>query len=221
MEDVTLPRNQNGRPKSFGFVTFKHECSAAYAKELFKDTELFGKQILIKPKRDAPEICEVVGLNPLRGFGGDVALKGRFDLYSPSAKVYEPQSKRGSLGSSGSVLGEPDFDMLLKMGTQLQSPIGSTLMMGCGFGSPLMMPNFALNSPLMYPSQALDPIMNKHGENSNNHRNNDRSHNHRDRNRDRDHYDKPHPYRDNRRDDRRQGGFHSRNQSSSHRRERK
>ncbi|XP_075225354.1 uncharacterized protein LOC142326643 isoform X1 [Lycorma delicatula] len=241
VKNVNLPKNPNGRLRSYGFVTFKHECSAGYAKELFKDTKLFGKEILIKPRKDYSETNEVpFGVNALRGFNSDIGHKGRNDVHSPSSKfidislqmkgrndLHSPSSKfidlslqvkPGCPAANGPVGMPQYFDMLLKMGDQLQSPAGSSMIME----SPSI-----FGSPLMYPSQKLDPIMDRHEEHSKSHGHNDRSYNHRnrdwghDRDRDHLHYDKSHPYRDHRREFR-HAGYNSQNYSSnSHRRGRK
>lgn len=45
VECLRRPKDPSGRPKSFAFICFKHDCSVPYAKELFKGTRLFNRVI--------------------------------------------------------------------------------------------------------------------------------------------------------------------------------
>uniref|UniRef100_A0A1B6KV82 RRM domain-containing protein n=1 Tax=Graphocephala atropunctata TaxID=36148 RepID=A0A1B6KV82_9HEMI len=45
VERVLRPKDQNRRPKSFAFITYKHDCSVPYALELFKWTKLFNRNL--------------------------------------------------------------------------------------------------------------------------------------------------------------------------------
>uniref|UniRef100_A0A1B6GDE7 RRM domain-containing protein n=1 Tax=Cuerna arida TaxID=1464854 RepID=A0A1B6GDE7_9HEMI len=45
VESVRRPKDQNGRPKSFAFILYKHECSVPYAIELFGYTKLFNRNL--------------------------------------------------------------------------------------------------------------------------------------------------------------------------------
>lgn len=42
VESTRRPKDANGRPKSFAFIVYKHECSVPYALELFKGTKLYN-----------------------------------------------------------------------------------------------------------------------------------------------------------------------------------
>lgn len=50
MESVRRPKDPNGRPKSFGFIVFKHECSVPYAVELFRTTKLFNRNLNVNTR---------------------------------------------------------------------------------------------------------------------------------------------------------------------------
>ncbi|XP_054263331.1 RNA-binding protein 7-like [Macrosteles quadrilineatus] len=45
LESVRRPRDPNGRPKSFAFIVFKHECSVPYALELLRGEKLFNRPL--------------------------------------------------------------------------------------------------------------------------------------------------------------------------------
>ncbi|KAL1140030.1 hypothetical protein AAG570_007007 [Ranatra chinensis] len=46
--EVHIPLS-NGRPRSYGFVTFKHKCSVLYALQLMQNTVLFGRNLSVRP----------------------------------------------------------------------------------------------------------------------------------------------------------------------------
>lgn len=50
MESVRRPRDPNGRPKSFAFIVYIHECSVPYALEIFRGTKLFNRIININSR---------------------------------------------------------------------------------------------------------------------------------------------------------------------------
>lgn len=54
MRTVKIPRDKaSGKNKSFGFVTFRDDCSVPYACELMNGLRLFKKAIMCKPQRDS------------------------------------------------------------------------------------------------------------------------------------------------------------------------
>jgi len=50
LQRVRIPKDKDGRPTSYGFVTFKHLVSVQYATELLNGTTLYDKKINIKPR---------------------------------------------------------------------------------------------------------------------------------------------------------------------------
>ncbi|CAO1348456.1 unnamed protein product [Diamesa tonsa] len=48
VERVSLPKDKDGMPRGFAFVTYVHLCSVRYAIELFYDTKLFGRNLTLK-----------------------------------------------------------------------------------------------------------------------------------------------------------------------------
>lgn len=50
MESVRRPRDPNGRPKTFAFIVYQHECSIPYALEIFRGTKLFNRIININSR---------------------------------------------------------------------------------------------------------------------------------------------------------------------------
>ncbi|KAJ8256352.1 hypothetical protein COCON_G00185040 [Conger conger] len=45
---VRIPKDNDGKPKHFGFVNFKHEVSVMYAMNLFNGTSLYGRPLKIQ-----------------------------------------------------------------------------------------------------------------------------------------------------------------------------
>ncbi|KAK5649265.1 hypothetical protein RI129_000294 [Pyrocoelia pectoralis] len=50
LEKVKIPKDKNGHYTSYGFVTFKHLCSVAYAIDLLNGILLYDKRLNIKPR---------------------------------------------------------------------------------------------------------------------------------------------------------------------------
>ncbi|KAF7988542.1 hypothetical protein HCN44_001115 [Aphidius gifuensis] len=51
LEKVNIPKDRDGNIKTFGFITFKHKKSVPYAVELFEGTNLYNRQMSIKPRQ--------------------------------------------------------------------------------------------------------------------------------------------------------------------------
>ncbi|XP_055859250.1 RNA-binding protein 7 [Episyrphus balteatus] len=77
IETVRIPKDNGGRQKTFGFITYIHKCSVSYALNLLAGLSLFRKNLTIKtkdqPAQSLPNDCE-----PLRRSGGrdNFALRG-------------------------------------------------------------------------------------------------------------------------------------------------
>lgn len=61
LEDVHMPKDKDGKKRSYGFITFKHQESVPYAIELLNGIVLYGKPL----KLDAREGSKLVD-NPYR-----------------------------------------------------------------------------------------------------------------------------------------------------------
>ncbi|KAG7200516.1 hypothetical protein KM043_001080 [Ampulex compressa] len=48
VQRVSIPKDRDGRQRSYGFVTYKHDVSVSYALDLFDGTMLFDKPINMK-----------------------------------------------------------------------------------------------------------------------------------------------------------------------------
>jgi RNA-binding protein 7 len=48
LERVAIPKEKDGKNKSFGFVTYKHLVAIPYALNVFNGTKLFGRELLLK-----------------------------------------------------------------------------------------------------------------------------------------------------------------------------
>ncbi|KAJ8667166.1 hypothetical protein QAD02_008828 [Eretmocerus hayati] len=52
VQKVSIPKDRDGKQKTFGFVTYKHECSVPYALDLFDGTTLFNRQVHMKSRNN-------------------------------------------------------------------------------------------------------------------------------------------------------------------------
>ena len=52
VENVTIPKDRNGKQRRFGFVTYKHVNSVSYALELFSGTSLFNRTLNISHRKN-------------------------------------------------------------------------------------------------------------------------------------------------------------------------
>lgn len=48
MEKVHIPKDKDGRQRTFGFITYAHHASVAYALSIFSGTRLFNREISLK-----------------------------------------------------------------------------------------------------------------------------------------------------------------------------
>lgn len=52
---MKIPKDNDSRPRGYGFVTYKHDESVAYAVELYRGVSLFNRELLINRKLRVPE----------------------------------------------------------------------------------------------------------------------------------------------------------------------
>lgn len=48
IENVYIPKDKNGKQRSFGFVTYKYRSTPSYALQLYQGVALYGKRLSIK-----------------------------------------------------------------------------------------------------------------------------------------------------------------------------
>lgn len=65
IQKVSIPKDREGRPIGYGFVTFKHEVSVKYAIQLLDGTSLFDKRINLKPRTRQEPKRENVNVVPV------------------------------------------------------------------------------------------------------------------------------------------------------------
>lgn len=51
IQKVYIPKDNNGKRRTFGFVTYKYRCTPLYALQLYQGIALFGKRLDIKLQR--------------------------------------------------------------------------------------------------------------------------------------------------------------------------
>ncbi|XP_062428962.1 splicing regulator RBM11 isoform X2 [Rhea pennata] len=79
---VTICKDKEGKPKSFGFVCFKHTESVPYAIALLNGIRLYGRPIKVQYRLGSSHSSELN--SPAHGFENYV------DIYSPSYRYQEP-----------------------------------------------------------------------------------------------------------------------------------
>ncbi|XP_040438824.1 multidrug resistance-associated protein 1-like isoform X2 [Falco naumanni] len=79
---VTICKDKEGKPKSFGFVCFKHKESVPYAIALLNGIRLYGRPIKVQYRFGSSHSSELN--SPTHGFENSI------DLYSPSYRCQEP-----------------------------------------------------------------------------------------------------------------------------------
>ncbi|XP_037233759.1 multidrug resistance-associated protein 1-like isoform X2 [Falco rusticolus] len=79
---VTICKDKEGKPKSFGFVCFKHKESVPYAIALLNGIRLYGRPIKVQYRFGSSHSSELN--SPTHGFENSI------DLYSPSYRCQDP-----------------------------------------------------------------------------------------------------------------------------------
>ncbi|NXP10653.1 RBM11 regulator, partial [Thinocorus orbignyianus] len=79
---VTICKDKEGKPKSFGFVCFKHKESVPYAIALLNGIRLYGRPIKVQYRFGSSHSSELN--SPTHAF------ENYIDLYSPSYRYQEP-----------------------------------------------------------------------------------------------------------------------------------
>ncbi|NXP43678.1 RBM11 regulator, partial [Heliornis fulica] len=79
---VTICKDKEGKPKSFGFVCFKHKESVPYAVALLNGIRLYGRPIKVQYRLGSSHSSELN--SPTHGF------ENYIDLYSSSYRYQDP-----------------------------------------------------------------------------------------------------------------------------------
>ncbi|XP_049789402.1 RNA-binding protein 7 [Schistocerca nitens] len=96
LDAVRIPKDKDGRQRSFAFVVFKHESSVPYAIALFEGTALYNKVLQLK-SRQVPNEKNFGNMSHQRAYSAPVNSNSK-----PSAS--------------------PDFHHLLQFGQQMLNP---------------------------------------------------------------------------------------------------
>ncbi|XP_075974569.1 uncharacterized protein LOC142975539 [Anticarsia gemmatalis] len=81
LEKVRIPKDRDGRQKTFAFITFCHEVSVPYAMNLFRGTSLFHRPISLQFRGRMPVLPP-----PIRCYGPETVMD--FSLHSAIAKQF-------------------------------------------------------------------------------------------------------------------------------------
>lgn len=60
-----IPKDTEGKQKTFGFVVYKHDVSAPYAMQLLDGTSLFGRNIHVQFRSGEPSLLLINTMNSL------------------------------------------------------------------------------------------------------------------------------------------------------------
>lgn len=149
VDRVSLPKNNNGRPKPFAFITYEHACSAPYAVALFRNTLLFGRKLALNSENKDIKMPKI--LKKLMNADGH---ENRKPASWRELKCAEP-SDNGNSHSYNIPSQLPtqlnsvfDYDTLLQMGQQMRFPGNSSSPSVYGFPG-MSVPGMFLPS---YPS---------------------------------------------------------------------
>lgn len=104
MERVHIPKDREGIQRTYGFVTFKHECSVPYSLALFEETTLFNKPLRLRSRNCTNNDIHHV-MNDTRG-----------------SERQRTQSLPNNLDYTMIAPTVPDYNMLLQLGQQMLIP---------------------------------------------------------------------------------------------------
>lgn len=103
MERVRIPKDRDGRQRSYGFVTFKHKCSAPYSIALFEGTSLFSKTLILQT-RNGTDSGDYHGVN------------------SRESERQRTKTLSVGLGHTMAAAAVDDYNKLLQLGQQMLIP---------------------------------------------------------------------------------------------------
>jgi RNA-binding protein 7 len=104
LERVSIPKDRDGRQRTYGFITFKHECSVPYSVKLFEGTALFNKTLNLQSRNGANSDISH-GINDAHG-----------------GERQRTQSLPINLGYTMAASAAPDYNKLLQLGQQMLIP---------------------------------------------------------------------------------------------------
>lgn len=82
IERVAIPKEKDGKIKTFGFVTYKHVSSVGYALSIYAGTKLFGKELLLRNRnankgREQPQYqSPMASSSLLHGYNNPIMIGG-------------------------------------------------------------------------------------------------------------------------------------------------
>ncbi|XP_067623756.1 RNA-binding protein 7 [Eurosta solidaginis] len=122
IESVRIPKDNNGRQRSFGFVVYTHRCTPSYALKLFTGLTLYRKSVTIKlqgetnagnKRRSLPNECERYGM-PRPNDNTMLRSTSYPNFYDSSLNEYNKLSS--PISSNPFRTNSPDFSCLTGVG---------------------------------------------------------------------------------------------------------
>lgn len=154
IDRISLPKNNNGRPKPFAFITYEHECSAPYAVALFHNTSLFGRKLSLNSRNKDIKMPKILK-NQINADRQDNREPTSWKELK-SAKTndnYNAHSHSHNIPHQLPPQTYPvnDFEALLQMGQQMMFP---------GIGSASPVGGFPCMPGPMYVHPSVPPVIN-------------------------------------------------------------
>ncbi|XP_070172380.1 RNA-binding protein 7 [Polyergus mexicanus] len=93
VQKITIPKDRDGKQRTFAFITYKHIHSVEYALRLFDGTELYNRTLNMKLRNNAESQQMEQSLNPVRNINhmlelGQQMILGNYPPQNGSAMFF-------------------------------------------------------------------------------------------------------------------------------------
>lgn len=104
IESVRIPKDKDGRQRTFGFVTFLHSCTVPYALELFSGVRLYNRELILKFKNAKFSPNNIQTPSPISRSRNDINNCTSDDNYSRGRSRYDDNRTKTTRQSDNSAL---------------------------------------------------------------------------------------------------------------------
>jgi RNA-binding protein 7 len=89
---VSIPKEKDGKNKTFGFVTYIHELTVPYALNIFAGTKLFGRELLLKYRNSSKNTprSSLDNQSPMSSLANPWASSMGFSMYGQQLPIQAP-----------------------------------------------------------------------------------------------------------------------------------
>ncbi|XP_063060512.1 RNA-binding protein 7 [Engraulis encrasicolus] len=124
---VKIPKDNDGRPKQFAFINFKHEVSAPYGMSLLNGTKMFGRPLKIQFRSGSSHANQEGKGSPQMS---PSHTPGRFDGMGSPMFNTPPQQMQRSFSSPDSLQRQALMNNMFQMQMQQIQQLNGALSMG-------------------------------------------------------------------------------------------